>query len=116
MSFLARRARAQWPLLAALLAVVTVGVTLLGVCALLVTRTGERAVEVAAARAAAEDTAVTAYTVTVAGRDARSVMDDSGTVLTEALAPLPATLSSRTSTLLPASEIPAASICVCMAA
>ncbi|MDQ0370437.1 FtsX-like permease family protein [Catenuloplanes indicus] len=100
MSFLARRARAQWPLLAALLAVVTVGVTLLGVCALLVTRTGERAVEVAAARASAEDTAVTAYTVTVAGRDARSVMDDSGAVLTEALAPLPAALSARTSTLL----------------
>ncbi|MDP9795677.1 hypothetical protein J2S43_004189 [Catenuloplanes nepalensis] len=100
MSFLARRARAQWPLLAALLAVVTVGVTLLGVCALLITRTGERAVETAAARATADDTSVTAYTVTVGGKDARSVMDDSGAVLTEALAPLPVTLTTRTSTLL----------------
>ena len=49
---LARRARAQWPLLAALLAVVTVGATLLGTCALLVTRTAEQALEVAASRAA----------------------------------------------------------------
>ncbi|GAB7038867.1 MULTISPECIES: FtsX-like permease family protein [Catenuloplanes] len=100
MSFLARRARAQWPLLCALLAVVTVGVTVLGVCALLITRTGERAVETAAARATVDDISVTAYTVTVRGGDARSVMDDSGAVLTEALAPLPVTLATRTSTLL----------------
>ncbi|MDR7274595.1 ABC transporter permease [Catenuloplanes atrovinosus] len=100
MTFLVRRARAQWPLLAALLAVVTVGVTLLGVCALLITRTGERAVETAAARAVAEETDVTAYTVTVGGPDARSVIEDTGGVLTDALAPLPATLSTRASTLL----------------
>ncbi|WP_198153902.1 FtsX-like permease family protein [Catenuloplanes japonicus] len=100
MSFLARRARAQWPLLAALLAVVTVGVTLLGVCALLVTRTGERAVETAAARATPENTDITAYTVTVSGPDARSVIEDTGGVLTDAVAPFEVTLSTRTSTLL----------------
>ncbi|MFI5844211.1 FtsX-like permease family protein [Catenuloplanes sp. NPDC051500] len=100
MSFLARRARAQWPLLAALLAVVTVGVTLLGVCVLLVTRTGERAVETAAARASVAQTSVTAYTVTVSGPNARSVVADTGDVLTTALAPFDAPLSTRTSTLL----------------
>ena len=67
------RALAQWRLLATLLAVVTVGATLLGTCALLVTRTADRALEVAASRATTADRAVTAYTVTVAGGDAASV-------------------------------------------
>ncbi|MEK8107335.1 hypothetical protein NKG94_23235 [Micromonospora sp. M12] len=52
MRLVSRRARAQWPLLAALLGVVTIGATLLGTCTLLVTRTAERALEVAMARAA----------------------------------------------------------------
>ena len=73
-----RRARQQWPLLAALLAVVTIGATLLGTCALLVTRTGGRALEVVAARADPENTRVTAYTVDMTGADARSVADDIG--------------------------------------
>ncbi|MDQ7904067.1 permease [Phytohabitans sp. ZYX-F-186] len=96
---LARRARAQWPLLAALLAVVTIGATLLGTCALLVTRTAGRAIEVVAARAAPDDVKVTAYNVTVRGADAASVAADSRDVLTSALAPFPATTATRVSSV-----------------
>ena len=95
-----RRARAQWPLLAALLGVVTVGATLLGTCALLITRTAERALEVAAARAAPDDVDVTAYTGTVEGPDARSVAADTRAVLTSALAPFPTTTAARASSVL----------------
>ncbi|WP_213450397.1 FtsX-like permease family protein [Rhizomonospora bruguierae] len=94
---LARRARAQWPLLAALLMVVTVGATLLGTCALLVTRTGGRALEVAASRATPGDVDVTAYTVTIRSPHARSVAEDTRAVLTSALAPFPATTAARAS-------------------
>ncbi|MEO3811721.1 FtsX-like permease family protein [Sphaerisporangium sp. B11E5] len=97
---LGHRARAQWPLLAALLAVVMVGPTLLGTCALLVTRTAERALETAASRAAPGDVAVTAYIVTVRGPDARSVADDTRGLLTSALAPFTATTSGSASSLL----------------
>ncbi len=92
---LARRARAQWGLLAALLAVLTIGATVLGVCALLVTHGSEHALEVAAARADPADVAVTAYTGTIAGRDARSVAADTRQVLTSTLAPFPATTTGR---------------------
>ncbi|MEH0930824.1 FtsX-like permease family protein [Micromonospora sp. CPCC 205558] len=95
-----RRARAQWPLLAALLGVVTIGATLLGTCTLLVTRTAERALEVAMARAAPAAVDVTVYTGTVEGRDASSVADDTRTVVTSALAPFPVTTSARASTVL----------------
>ncbi|GGK91429.1 hypothetical protein Sme01_53770 [Sphaerisporangium melleum] len=97
LKLLARRARAQWPLLAALLTVVLVGPTLLGACVLLVTRTADRALETAAARATTGEIEVTAYTVTVRGPDARSVAADTRTVLTSALAPFPSTTSTRVS-------------------
>ncbi|MEU4428743.1 hypothetical protein AB0F81_49725 [Actinoplanes sp. NPDC024001] len=100
LTLLAGRARAQWPLLAALLAVVTVGATLLGVCALLVTRTAEQALEVAASRAAPEDVEVTAYTVTMSGADARSVADDTRELLTSTLAPFPAVTAARASSVM----------------
>jgi hypothetical protein len=99
-ALLARRARAQWPLLAALLAVLTVGATLLGACALLVTRTSERAVEVAATRADADDVAVTAYTVTIAPGAARSVAADTRAVLTSAIAPFASTTTTRASSVM----------------
>ncbi|WP_405426032.1 permease [Micromonospora sp. NBC_00617] len=95
-----RRARAQWPLLAALLGVVTIGATLLGTCTLLVTRTAERALEVAMARAAPAAVDVTVYTGAVEGRDARSVAADTRTVMTSALAPFPVTTTARASTVL----------------
>lgn len=97
---LARRACAQWPLLAALLAVVTIGATLLGTCALLVTRTGERALEVVAARAAPDDVKATAFTVTVHSEDAASVAADTRGVLTSALAPFPAATDMRASSVM----------------
>ncbi|WP_433537745.1 FtsX-like permease family protein [Micromonospora sp. CA-249363] len=95
-----RRARAQWPLLAALLGVVTIGATLLGTCALLVTRTAERALEVAVARAdpAAIDTTV--YTGAVEGPDASSVVADTRAGVTSALAPFSVTTTARASTVL----------------
>ncbi|HWS34517.1 MAG TPA: FtsX-like permease family protein [Actinoplanes sp.] len=90
---LIRRARAQWPLLAALLLVVTIGATLLGVSALLVTSTADRAREVSAARATG--TGVTAYTVTVSGADAAAVATDTEKVLVEALQPFRAEVNGR---------------------
>ncbi|MEU7832784.1 FtsX-like permease family protein [Nonomuraea sp. NPDC049129] len=97
---LAHRARAQWPLLAALLAVAMVGPTLLGACALLVTRTAEQALEAAASRATPDQVDVTAYTVTIRGPDARSVAADTRRVLTSALAPFAATTAARASSVM----------------
>ncbi|MFG1972628.1 FtsX-like permease family protein [Nonomuraea fuscirosea] len=96
----ARRARAQWPLLAALLAVAVVGPTLLGICALLLTRTAEQALETAASRTTSDQIDVTAYTVTVRGEDARSVADDTRAVLTSALAPFATTTAARASSVM----------------
>jgi hypothetical protein len=96
-ALLLRRARVQWPLLLSLLAVLTIGATLLGTCALLVTRTADRAVEVAASRAEADDVEVTAYTATISSANARSVAADTRTVLTSSLRPFAATTSTRAS-------------------
>lgn len=100
MRLVSRRARAQWPLLAALLGVVTIGATVLGTCTLLVTRTAERALEVAMARAAPATVDVTVYTGTVEGRDTRSVAADTRTVVASALAPFSVTTTARASTVL----------------
>ncbi|MEU8402188.1 FtsX-like permease family protein [Nonomuraea sp. NPDC048892] len=95
-----RRARAQWPLLAALLAVAVVGPTLLGTCALLLTRTAEQALETAASRATPDQIDVTAYTVTIRGEHAGSVADDTRAVLTSALAPFATTTAARASSVM----------------
>lgn len=100
LSLLIRRAGAQWPLLAALLGVVTVGATLLGTCALLTTRTAERAYEVAATRAAPDAVDVTAYTGTVEGPNAATVATDARDVVTAALAPFSTTTHTRASSIL----------------
>ena len=97
---LLRRARAQWPLLVCLLTVLTLGGTLLGTCALLVTRTSERAVEVAALRADPDDMQVTAYAVTVSAANARSVADDTRTLLASSVAPFTATTAMRASSVM----------------
>ncbi|WP_199512015.1 FtsX-like permease family protein [Nucisporomicrobium flavum] len=99
-ALLTRRARAQWPLLLALLTVLTVGATLLGVSALLVTHTSERAVEVAASRADPADVEVTAYDVQIKAADAVSVAADTRSVLTSAVEPFPATTSARASSIM----------------
>ncbi|MEV6349764.1 FtsX-like permease family protein [Actinoplanes sp. NPDC051851] len=90
-----RRGRAQWPLLASLLAVVTVGTTLLGVCALLMSRTAGQAVSVAAARAPVTDLDATAYSSDIAAEDAPAVVADTRTLLTSAMQPFRSTLSAR---------------------
>ncbi|WP_410820968.1 FtsX-like permease family protein [Micromonospora sp. 050-3] len=100
MRLVSRRARAQWPLLAALLGVVTIGATLLGTCTLLVTRTAERALEVAMARAAPAAVDVTVYTGTVEGPDMPSVAADTRTAVVSTLAPFPVTTTARASTVL----------------
>ncbi|MBE1490802.1 FtsX-like permease family protein [Plantactinospora soyae] len=94
------RARAQWPLLAALLAVVALGATLLGTCALLITSTADRAYEVAAARAAPGEVDVTAYIVTVPGVHAGTVAADTRELVTSTLAPFSATTTTRASSAL----------------
>ncbi|MGX6607335.1 FtsX-like permease family protein [Micromonosporaceae bacterium Da 78-11] len=94
------RARAQWQLPAALLAMVTVGATLLGASALLVTHTAQRALEVAASRAGTADVEVTAYTVAVAAKNARSVADDTRALLTSSLTPFRATTAGRGSAVM----------------
>src|SRR5690349_21105164 len=106
--FLIRRGRAQWPMMAALLAVVVLGATLLGACALLVTRTAGQSVEAAASRAPAGDVEVTAYTVDVRGPDAQSVADDTRRLLTSVLAPFPAATSARASSAMRPLPRPAA--------
>ncbi|WP_430500715.1 permease [Micromonospora trifolii] len=100
MRLVSRRARAQWPLLAALLGVVTIGATLLGTCTLLVTRTAERALEVAMARAAPAAVDVTVYTGTVEGPDTPSVAADTRAAVASTLAPFPVTTTARASTVL----------------
>src|SRR4051812_31386541 len=87
LSLLGHRARAQWPVLAALLAIVFGGAMLLGTCSLLVTRTAERAVEVAVSRAGPDDVEVTAFLGTIGGPDAQSVAADTRALVTAALTP-----------------------------
>jgi hypothetical protein len=92
-----RRARAQLSLLAAVLAVVTIGATLLGVCALLVTTTQDRALAVGLARSPAAAVDVTAFVGGVPAGAAGSVAAATRAVAGAALAPLPTTTSTRAS-------------------
>jgi hypothetical protein len=100
MTLLGRRARAQWPVLAALLAVVILGASLLGVCALLVTRSAALALGVAAAQADPAAMTVTAYTSTIDGSDATAVTDATRGVLTSAIAPYGASTAVRASSVI----------------
>ncbi|MFG1992678.1 permease [Actinoplanes sp. NPDC048988] len=99
LSLLLRRARAQWSLLLSLLAVLTVGATFLGTCALLVTRTSDRAFEVAV-RDDPEAAEVVAYTATIAAGDAASVAVDTRRVLVSAVAPFEVTTAARASSVM----------------
>jgi hypothetical protein len=97
---LARRAGVQLPLLAAVLAVVVIGATLLGVCTLLLTASSERALDEGVSRAAAKDVDVTAYVTDVQGKNARSVAEDARAELTSTLAPFKVTSSTRASSVM----------------
>ena len=58
---LGRRTAVQWPVLVAAGLVAATGATLLGLCALLLTVTQERALEVGMSRAAAADVELTGF-------------------------------------------------------
>ncbi|HST84382.1 MAG TPA: hypothetical protein VLL08_21775 [Kineosporiaceae bacterium] len=94
---LARRASVQFPLLVAVVAVVAVGTTLLGVCALLLTRSADQALTEGMARATAPEVAVTAYLADVPAAKADSVAGDTRALLTRTLAPFQATSATRAS-------------------
>src|SRR5688500_3438605 len=95
LTMLTRRARTQRSLLAALLAVAMAGATLMGTCALLLTRTAERAVQIAISQAASEDLAATAYIGVVEGPDASSVAHDTREFLVSTFAPFNVTTTTR---------------------
>ncbi|MFG1603142.1 FtsX-like permease family protein [Actinoplanes sp. NPDC049265] len=97
LSLLIRRVRTQWPLLATLVALLAIGATVAGTCALLVTRTAEQALTSVATRGPADQVRATAYTVEVKPRAAASVAADTRAVLTEAYAPYPITTTVRAS-------------------
>ncbi|MEV7623797.1 FtsX-like permease family protein [Actinoplanes sp. NPDC089786] len=97
LKLLARRVRSQWALLAALVALLAIGATVAGACALLVTRTGEQALESVATRGRSDDVMTTAYTVEVKASQATSVAADTRAVLEEAYAPFPIATSVRAS-------------------
>ncbi|XVU22780.1 FtsX-like permease family protein [Actinoplanes sp. CA-054009] len=99
LTLLLRRARAQWSLLLSLLAVLTIGATFLGACALLVTRTSDRAFEVAV-RDDPASAEVVAYTGAIAARDAASVAADTRRVLVSAVAPFEVSTAARASSVM----------------
>ena len=97
LTLLIRRVRTQWPLLAALVALLAIGATVAGACALLVTRTAEQALESVATRGPAADVETTAYTVGVVPKQGASVAADARTMLTESYAPFRVTTTARAS-------------------
>jgi hypothetical protein len=96
-SLLVSRLRTQWPLLAALAALVAIGATVAGACALLVTGTADRAMESVATRGSVDDVDATAFTLQVAPKQAGSVAADARRVLIESFAPFPVTTTVRAS-------------------
>ncbi|GAA4346499.1 ABC transporter permease [Angustibacter luteus] len=95
LTLVARRAVVQRRLLLGVVALVTAGATLLGVCALLLTATQDRAFTRGMQRTDPADLEVTAFLVSVAGEDARTARQDAQVVITSALAPLATTTTSN---------------------
>jgi hypothetical protein len=95
---LVRRAGASWPLLAAVVAVVAIGATLLGVSARLLTVSTDSALSVGMSRVQPEDAEVVAYLSDIApGNGAKATAITEG-LLDDALSPLgPPTLQTRAS-------------------
>ena len=99
LTLLRHRAKVQFPLLAAIVAVVTIGATLLGVCALLLTVSQDRALEVGMARAKPADVEVTAYVSGIAGKNLRSVADDTRAQVARSLSPFTGPAVTRISSV-----------------
>jgi len=90
------RARAQWPLLAAVTATALVALTVLAACGLLLTAGRRDALDAALSAAGASGTQVVARVVPPAGAvaaDRDALVPDLTAVVADALAPLPATAS-----------------------
>ncbi|MBT0769586.1 ABC transporter permease [Kineosporia sp. J2-2] len=85
---LVRRARASWPLLAAVVAVVTVGATLLGVSARLLTVSADRALTVGLSRADPQDAEVIAYLSDLTNENAQQAAELTQNLLGDAVSPL----------------------------
>ncbi|WP_460461557.1 FtsX-like permease family protein [Angustibacter peucedani] len=96
----ARRALVQRRLLAGVLALVTAGATLLGVCALLLTSSQDRAFAEGVRRTAPQDVELTAFVTEVASRDAAAARAAAQDVVERALGSLGST-STSTATAAP---------------
>src|SRR5689334_3195931 len=102
---LVRRAGASWPLLAAVVLVVAVGATLLGISARLLTVSADDALSVGMSRAEPEDAEVIAYISDVGPGNGAEVDQITGKMLTEALSPLgQASIGTRASSTMRALE------------
>jgi len=102
--FLARRARTQAGLLTAVLAVLLLGATLLGTCALLLTTGQDRAQHAALQRTPAERLSAEVR-LTDLGDDPAGATDAAAAVLRDALAPLPTSTSTWATS--PVRDLPA---------
>jgi hypothetical protein len=91
-----RRALAQRALLAGVVALVTLGTTVLGVGSLLLDATQVRAFTVAARQQPPQDVAATAFLVDVPAADLAGVRQDTEDVVARVLAPLRPTVTSTT--------------------
>ena len=98
LSLLGRRARAQWRVVASVVALVALAATLLGVCTLLLTSTQDRAFAAEVQRSPAADVDVTAYLVDLAAADLPEARAGAEDVVRDVLGPTrPSLASSATS-------------------
>ncbi len=95
---LVRRAGASWPLLAAVVAVVAVGATLLGVSARLLTVSADSALTIGMSRVTPEDAEVVAYLSDIESANGAKATAITQELLRDSLSPLgPPTLQTRVS-------------------
>ncbi|QIG41576.1 permease [Nocardioides anomalus] len=94
LGYVARRARAQGRVLVAVVALVTVATSLLGVCALLLGPTQDRAFHGGVLSLAPADVDVTAYVVDLDSADLTSSRDDAEALVREVLGGLDPTVTS----------------------
>lgn len=98
LTYLLRRAAVQRVLLLSVLAVVAIGATLLGLCALLLTVTQERAIDEGVSRAQPSDVELTTFASGIGPGAATDVAADMRRTTTDSLAPFRAATAVRAST------------------
>ncbi|GAA3594624.1 ABC transporter permease [Kineosporia mesophila] len=101
LKLLVRRARASWPLLAAVVAVVTIGGTLLGVSARLLTVSAGTALTAGMSRTEPAEVETIAYLSDIQNENAARVIADTRELLKDAVSPLgtPVTQTRASSTM-----------------